>query len=147
MKHVLLDTNILMDACFRRKPDGHPSMELIRQCQLRRFEAYTTFWSIMTVMYLMDEARDMHGRRIATKQEIMTIAAGLMAWTTVIDTTNGHFATGFALGWSDWEDAVIYAAADAHPLVESVVTNDRKFATRTARLPGIKAVLAHKLLN
>ena len=94
----------------------------------------------MTLMYLMDAARDSNDKRIWTKPQIMAETAMLLTFITVIDANNAAFATGLAMGWTDWEDAIIHAAGDAHPLVECVVTNEKKFMTRTEKLPGIKAV-------
>jgi predicted nucleic acid-binding protein len=146
MKHVFLDTNILVDHCFRRKPANDPSLELIRRCQQRVMIAYSAPWCIMTVMYLMDQARDQKGKRMLSKERIMAEAGLMLSFITLIETNNASFLTAFALGWSDWGDAVIHALADAHPKVEAIVTNDNGFVRRSAVLrkkgvQGVKAVL------
>ncbi len=146
MKHVLLDTNILLDRSFQRAPGNAPSMEVLRRCQRGVLHGYATGWTIMTLMYLMDAARDAKGQRIWTKSEIMAETATLLTFITVIDANNAAFVNGLALGWTDWEDAVIYAAGDAHPLIEGVVTKEKKFVARTEKLPGIKAVLPTEVL-
>ncbi|MDX9750705.1 MAG: hypothetical protein RBT71_06455 [Flavobacteriales bacterium] len=146
MKHVLLDTNILLDRSFQRAPANAPSLEVLRRCQRGVLHGYATGWSIMTLMYLMDAARDANGKRIWTKPQIMAETAMLLTFITVMEANNAAFTNGLALGWTDWEDAIIYAAGDAHPLIEGVVTKEKKFVARTQKLPGIKAVYPADLL-
>lgn len=147
MKFVFLDLNIIMDQCFRRKPDHDPSLEIMRLCQQRKLHAYTSAWCVMTVMYMMGEARDVAGTRIWTKQAVLSYAGSLLSFVSLIETTNRDFATGFSLGWEDWEDALIYAVADLHPKVEAIVTNDRKFINRTKKLKGVKAITPAETLK
>lgn len=139
MKYLYLDTNILMNVVFKRVPDSHPSVILLRHCQQGHFSAYTSEWCIMTLMYMMDQLRDGRNQRIWSKQEIMKQTGKLLSFVTMVSSSNGSFAGAFAMEWPDWEDAVIYAVADAHPLIDAIVTNDAKFIRRTKRLPGIKA--------
>ncbi|MBV6403762.1 MAG: hypothetical protein IT228_09510 [Flavobacteriales bacterium] len=146
MKHILLDTNILLDRSFQRAPANTASMEVLRRCQLGQLHGYATGWTIMTLMYLMDAARDAKGQRIWTKPLIIAETSMLLTFITVIEANNTAFANGLAMGWTDWEDAVIYAAGDAHPLVEAVVTKEKKFVARTGKLPGIKAVYPSDVL-
>ncbi len=140
MKHILLDTNILADLGMKRRDEKDPGIQLLRSCQRGGVRAYATGWSIMTFMYIMDSARDKRGARMCTKAEVMSEASALLTFVTVIEANNPAFAMGLAMEWADWEDAIIYAAADAHPLIEAIVTNDAAFRKRTRKLPGIKAI-------
>ncbi|MCC6541123.1 MAG: hypothetical protein IT225_02775 [Flavobacteriales bacterium] len=140
MKHILLDTNILVDLGIRHRDEKDPGIRLLRTCQQGKLHAYATGWSVMSLMYLMDSARNERGERMCSKAEVMAEASALLTFVTVIDANNSAFAMGLAMGWADWEDAIIYAAGDSHPLIEAVVTNDKKFRNRTKKLPGIKAI-------
>jgi len=140
MNHILLDTNILLDRSFRQAPDNAAGIQVLRGCQLRKWNGYATPWSVMTMMYLMDAARDSVDRRIWTKAQIMTEVAGLLTFITLVEGNNGAFTAGFSLGWADWEDAVLYSIAESHPQIEAIVTNDKGFVTRTKKLPGVKAI-------
>jgi len=146
MKHIFLDTNILVDHCFRRKAANDPSLELIRRCQQRELIAYSAPWCIMTVMYLMDQARDEKDKRMLSKERIMAEAGLMLSFITLIETNNASFITAFTLGWSDWEDAVIHAMANAHHKVEAIVTNDNGFMRRTKGLQGVKALLPSQVM-
>jgi predicted nucleic acid-binding protein len=146
MKHVFLDTNILVDQCFRRKKANDPSLVLMRLCQQGVLSAYTSSWCLMTMMYLMDEARGPEGRRIWTKKEILAETASLLSFVTVVEAGNGHFARAFTIGWADWEDAIIHAVAEGHGQIEVVVTNDRKYVNRTKKDPGVQALLPSDVL-
>ena len=146
MKHVLLDTNILVDRSFRQLPHDAPSLQVLRGCQLSIWQGYTTTWSLMTLMYLMDASRDPSGRRIWTKRQIVHEATSLLTFITVVEAGNGSFNAGFTMAWSDWGDAVIYSIANDHPLIEAIVTNDADFVKRTKKLPGIKAIAPGDLL-
>lgn len=140
MKHILLDTNVLIDLGMKRRDEKDPGIQLLRSCQQGRVQAYATGWSIMTLMYIMDSARDERGTRMCTKAEVMSEASALLTFVTVIEANNSAFAMGLAMGWTDWEDAIIYATGDSHPLIEAIVTNDAAFQKRTKKLPGIKAI-------
>jgi predicted nucleic acid-binding protein len=147
MKHVLIDTNILVDRSFRRAPQNVSSMEVLRRCQHGALHGYTTTWSLMTLMYLMEEARDAHGKRIFSKADITAETIDLLTFITLVDAGNATVLGGLALGWPDWEDAIIYHAANSHPLVEAIVTNDGKFVKRAKALKGIKAMTPSELLK
>ena len=140
MKHIFLDTNILVDLSIRRRPESDPSIRLLRACQQGTLQGYTTTWSLMTLMYLMDAARDEHGRRMCTKAEVVSEATALLTFLHLVDSNSAAMAGGLALGWPDWEDAILYRLADSHPQIEAIVTNDDKFRKRTKALPGIRAV-------
>jgi predicted nucleic acid-binding protein len=147
MKYILLDTNILLDRSFQRAPFNSPSLEVMRRCQQREFHGHVTTWSLMTLMYLMDQARDDQGSRIWTKQQITSEANTLLTFLTLVDTDHPAFAAGFGLGWADWEDAILYALADNHPQIEVILTNDKPFIKRSKALPGIKAMGPAELLK
>lgn len=147
MKAILLDTNILMDRSFNRAPANAPSMEVLRQCQQHMLSGYITTWCLMTLMYMMDEARDNKDDRIWTKAEIMAEAADLLSFITLVDGGNAAVLGGMAMGWADWEDAIIYRIADSHPEIEAIVTNDKKFITRTKALKGVKAMQPAEILK
>lgn len=140
MRHIYIDTNMMLNVVFNRVPDDHPSVILMRRCQQGHFTAYTSEWCVMTLMYMMDQLRDEKDRRVWTKQEIMKQTGKLISFVTMINGGNGVFAGAFAMEWADWEDAIIYAAADTHPLIEAIITNDAAFQRRTKKLPGIKAI-------
>lgn len=147
MKHILLDTNILADLGMRHRDENDPSIQLLRACQQGRIQAYAAGWSIMTLMYLMDAARDERGARLCTKAEVMSEASALLTFITVVEANNSTFALGLGMGWADWEDAIIYATGDSHPLIEAIITNDDKFIKRTKAMCGIKALLPAELLG
>jgi hypothetical protein len=58
----------------------------------------------MTVMYLMDQARDEKGKKMLSKERIIAEAGLMLSFITLIETSNASFLTAFALRWSDWED-------------------------------------------
>lgn len=140
MTGIFLDTNILVDLFVRRKPEEDASVELLRACQQRELQGYTSSWCLMTLMYLMDQARDAQGKRMCTKAEIVNETTGLLTFLTVVDADNIAIAAGLTLGWSDWEDAILYTLANKHPRIEAIITNDKAFIKRTKKLPGIRAM-------
>ena len=146
MKHIYIDTNMMMNVVFKRVPDTHPSVALLRRCQQGHFSAYTSEWCIMTLMYMMDQLRDEHHKRVWSKQDIMKQTGKLLAFVTLVNGGNGTFAGAFAMEWPDWEDAIIYAVADAHPLIECIVTDDAKFIRRAKRLQGVKVVAPDEVI-
>lgn len=141
MKHIYIDTNLMVNVVFKRVSATHPSVTLLRHCQQGHFSAYTSEWCIMTLMYMMDQLRDEEHKRVWSKQAIMQQTGKLLSFMNLVSAGNGAFAGAFAMEWTDWEDAIIYAVADAHPLIECVVTNDAKFIHRARRLPGIRSHL------
>lgn len=100
---VLFDTNVLLDVILDRKPFATPATLLLAEVERGYLQGYLCATTITTIYYLTAKAL---GNRVAVEavRKLLTIFE--------IAPVNRHvLETALSLGFRDFEDAVIYAAA------------------------------------
>jgi predicted nucleic acid-binding protein len=118
---VLLDTNVILDLMLARAPFDRPAIELAAAAVRGDIVAYVCATSVTTIHYIARKqlGRDGAARAVGTLLEAFRVAA-------VTDVVLQH---ALARDFSDFEDAVIDAAAE-HVGATAIVTRDAKgFAT------------------
>ena len=120
MKHVFLDTNILVDFVLADRPD-HKYAELIMRCiQTGRLCAYTSAQSLLDLSYIISKGNK------ARISEIGKIVQQFSNTLIVCDTLKHHVSMAANHYCDDFEDAVLAATAlDAY--CDLIVTNDATF--------------------
>lgn len=100
---VLFDTNVLLDVILDREPFATPATLLLAEVERGYLQGYLCATTITTIYYLTAKAL---GNRVAVEavRKLLTIFE--------IAPVNRHvLETALSLGFRDFEDAVIYAAA------------------------------------
>ncbi|MBO4536514.1 MAG: PIN domain-containing protein [Bacteroidales bacterium] len=120
MKHVFLDTNILVDLILVNRPD-HKYAEMILKCvQTGKLLCYTSTQSLLDLAYIITK-----GNRTRIP-DIGNIIQKISNDFIVCDTLKHHVSLAAAHYSSDFEDAVIAATAiDVY--CDLIVTNDSTF--------------------
>ncbi len=102
---VFLDTNILLDIIEQRMPFFTSSQAILDECDMQGIEVSVAWHGVATVFYITARKQ---GEAYA-----LQMIQDLLSWTTVA--TVGHSEALSALGYgiTDYEDALIAAAAQA----------------------------------
>ena len=118
MKIVLLDTDVILDFFFDRKPYADDAREVLTLCENGKIKGYTTPVIIANVYYLL---------RKTAKHDI--VIARIKLLLTIIDVINmDRRAVLGALNsaFKDFEDALQHFAAQEHGAVEAILTRNVK---------------------
>jgi len=100
---VLFDTNVLLDVLLDRAPFAVPASLLLAEVELGSLQGYLGATTVTTIYYLTAKVL---GQPLATE------AMEKLLQIFEIASVNRHVLTSApALGFSDFEDAVIYASA------------------------------------
>ena len=120
MKHIFLDTNILVDLVLQDRP-YHKYAEMILKCvQTGKLLAYTSTQSILDLSYICTKGNK------SRVSEIGKIVQKISNDFIVCDTVQHHLALAAQHYSTDYEDAVLAATAiDAY--CDLIVTGDVLF--------------------
>jgi len=112
---VFLDTNILLDIVEQRLPFYTASQAVLDECDQRGFEIFVAWHGIATVFYITARKR---GEVYA-----LEMIRELLTWATVATVGQDEAREALGYGITDYEDALIAAAASASS-VDWLVTRD-----------------------
>lgn len=112
---VFLDTNILLDIVEQRMPFYTASQAVLDECDQRGFEVFVAWHGIATVFYITAKKQ---GDAYA-----LQMIRDLLGWATVATVGQGEAVDALGYGITDYEDALIAAAASSSG-VDWLVTRD-----------------------
>jgi predicted nucleic acid-binding protein len=113
---VLFDTNIVLDVLLDRRPHSIAAARLMTYVDEGPLDGILGATSVTTLYYLVGKAI---GRRDADEN-----VRRLLAIFNVAPVGQGVLLDAIALGWSDFEDAVLHEAA-RHAEATGIVTRDQ----------------------
>lgn len=120
MKHVFLDTNVLVDYAFESRPYHKYADCILKAVQTGRLRAYTSTQSLLDLSYIFTK-----GNKTRIK-EVGNLVQTLSKYLIVCDTLKHHLSLAAAHYASDFEDAVLAATAiDVY--CDLIVTGDVMF--------------------
>jgi predicted nucleic acid-binding protein len=122
---VLFDTNVILDVLLARAPHAAFAARLLDLVDRRKIEGLLCATTVTTLHYLAAKAV---GRRKAERQ-----VRDLLAMFGIAPVDHAVLAQALALGFPDYEDAVLHEAARAAGAVGIVTRNRKDF--RAASLP------------
>lgn len=112
---VFLDTNILLDIVEQRLPFYAASQAVLDECDQRGFEVFVAWHGIATVFYIT--------ARKCGEVYALEMIRDLLTWATVATVGQDEARAALGYGITDYEDALIAAAAAASG-VDWLVTRD-----------------------
>ncbi len=122
MKHLFVDTNVLLDFIMRRAPFAVPAAELFQLAENRSIWLYCSSLSFSQAHYIL---RKVVGS--AKAQEILLDIADIV---TIIAVDSRAVNDALRSSFNDFEDALQYfavmAKAEAESTIEAIVTRDPK---------------------
>lgn len=118
MDKVLIDTDVLMDFFFDRKPFSKFATELINQCANRQVQGFTTPIIISNVYYLLRKTADHEIIVEKLKQLLMIIEIVKVDKNIVLNALNSEF--------KDLEDAFQNFSAVENEQIKIIITRNLK---------------------
>ena len=120
MKHVFLDTNILVDYVFKERPYHEFALLIFRTVKSQKIVGYTSTQSLMDLVYIYTKGNKHRIRE--TGSLIHKICDSLI----VCDTLKHHLSLVIANYYDDLEDAVQTAKAIDN-YCDVIVSGNRNF--------------------
>jgi len=137
LKRLLLDVNVVLDVLLRRPPFAEAARALWAAAERQEIEALVPAHGATTIFYVAARERDARSAR--------KLMHDLLAVLGVAPVDGRVLHRALALSWSDYEDAICAAAAEAASC-EAIVSRDPK-DFRDSPVPVVDPVTALGLLS
>ncbi len=118
MEKVLLDTDVLMDFFFDRKPFARYSTKLINLCAERQIQGYTTPVIISNVYYLL--------RKVAKHNIIVEKIKQLLTIIDIVKMDKNVVLSALNSEFKDFEDALQNFSAIENGQIKIILTRNLK---------------------
>jgi predicted nucleic acid-binding protein len=120
MRHLFLDTNVIIDLLADRKPFSESSSKLFDYAEKGKINLYISALSYSNIYYIV--------RKICSHKQMLAMLRELEAMTTTVDVTKQIIATALHSSFKDYEDAIQYNTALSNKKIEAIITrNPRDF--------------------
>ncbi|MES1937481.1 type II toxin-antitoxin system VapC family toxin [Salinisphaera hydrothermalis] len=117
---ILIDLNVVLDVVQKREPHYTASAAVMGRVTDGRVAACLPAHAFTTLHYLVS--------RHQTETTANRVVDWLLRYFEVAGTTSRELRRARALGWPDFEDAVVAAAAESHSCTHIVTRNVRDFS-------------------
>ena len=119
MKHIFLDTNIIIDIFAARAPHDIAAIELYRLAKDNKIKIYISAESFTTIYYILRINKIAHNKCLMIFQD-------LLKTTTVMTTNELIISKAVQIGFDDFEDGVQFISAKSNSKINLIVTRDKK---------------------
>ncbi|TAE83067.1 MAG: PIN domain-containing protein [Bacteroidetes bacterium] len=118
MKHIFLDTNVLIDFLADRKPFSIEAARLFDYSFKKKVTIYVSSVSYNNIYYIL--------RQSCKHAETIKILSELQEWTEIIDVSKYVIREALKSEFKDFEDAIQYNCAKSLSKIDCIVTRDTK---------------------
>jgi predicted nucleic acid-binding protein len=118
MKHVFIDTNILMDMLFHRVPYKYHALELFTLQEKKLMTTYTSSNTILSVAYYLN--------KVNPAKVVKKILVKLIEDVQVIEINKSMLLSGIISLTEDYEDAVQIHCALSNRKITHIITRNKK---------------------
>ena len=119
MKHIFLDTNIIIDIFAARAPHDIAAIELYRLAKDNKIKIYISAESFTTIYYILRINKIAHNKCLLIFQD-------LLKTTTVMTPNELIISKAVQIGFDDFEDGVQFISAKSNSKINLIVTRDKK---------------------
>ncbi|SMO69433.1 type II toxin-antitoxin system VapC family toxin [Solitalea koreensis] len=126
MKHIFLDTNVLIDFLADRKPFSEEAAKLFNYSFQKKVTIYVATVSYNNIYYIL--------RQSCAHSKTIKILAELQEWTESVDLSKDVIRKALKSDFKDFEDAIQYNCAKTLNKIDCLVTRDTK-DFKTSSLP------------
>ena len=119
MKHIFLDTNIIVDIFAARAPYDIAAIDLYRLAKDNKIKIYISAESFTTIYYILRINKIAHNKCLMIFQD-------LLKTTTVMTTNELIISKAVQIGFDDFEDGVQFISAKSNSKINLIVTRDKK---------------------
>ncbi|MFN5418293.1 MAG: type II toxin-antitoxin system VapC family toxin [Flavobacteriia bacterium] len=118
MKHIFLDTNIVLDVLANRKPFSDSASELFEKAQREKVKLYISSLSYNKIYYILN-------KQISHKATI-AILKDLEELIETLDVSSKEIKKSLYSEFSDFEDAIQYYSALSNKKIDVIITRNPK---------------------
>jgi predicted nucleic acid-binding protein len=118
MKHLFLDTNVIIDLLIDRKPFSEPVAQLFEYAEKGKITLYISALSYSNIYYIV--------KKTCTHRQMLSLLRDLEAITATIGVTKQIITDSLNTGFSDFEDAIQYNTALSNKKITAIITRDAK---------------------
>lgn len=138
MKHLFLDTNILLDFLTDRQPFSEQAATLFQFAKDGKVKLYVAAISFNNIYYIV--------RQVQTHSKIIELLKSLAQLVEIIAVDDSVLKSALASDFKDFEDAIQSFAAESIPEMEAIITRNQK-DFKKSNLPVFTSESAIALLN
>jgi predicted nucleic acid-binding protein len=118
MKKVMIDTDVILDFFFDRKPHSDNSTVILNQCELGQLEGYITPVIISNIYYIL--------RRTAKHEKVIEKLKQLLKITQILQMNRQVIEKALDSDFKDFEDALQNFSAVNYGKIEVIITRNVK---------------------
>ncbi len=118
MKTVFIDTDILLDFYFGRKPFGDYAEQVLVLCENKKLEAFISIQSIITCYYFL--------RKEIGKVKAVEHLQQLLQIVSIIETDKQDILIAFNSNFHELEEALLHGAATKVDYTDAIITRNTK---------------------
>jgi predicted nucleic acid-binding protein len=118
---LLIDTNVILDACLSREPWHENAEKLILACAEEKVVGCVTASSVTDIYYILN-------KELRSAEQAKQALLNIITLLDVLDVTGTDCAKAFELPLPDYEDALLAYCATRHKVDRIVTRNLKHFA-------------------
>lgn len=118
MKHIFVDTNVIIDLIADRRPFSKHAIELFSFAENNKIKLYTTSLSLVTTHYML--------KKYVDEKALRGIIINVLEFMTVIPVGGETIKKSLRSGHKDFEDAVQITAASSIEKMDYIATRNIK---------------------
>lgn len=118
MKHLFLDTNVIIDVLANREPFSNASSKLLDYGDKGKLNIYVSALSYSNIYYIL--------RKTCSHKEMISLLKDIKAISTIMDVTGDIINKAIESGLKDFEDAIQLNTALSNKKIQAIVTRDIK---------------------
>ena len=118
MKHLFLDTNVIIDVLANREPFSNVSSKLLDYGDKGKLNIYISALSYSNIYYIL--------RKTCSHKEMISLLKDIKAISTTMDVTGDIINKAIESGLKDFEDAIQFNTALSNKKIQAMVTRDIK---------------------
>ncbi|MEK7720529.1 MAG: PIN domain-containing protein [Bacteroidota bacterium] len=118
MRKILIDTDVILDFFFDRKPFSDNAAKVLSLCESREIKGFITSVIISNVYYLLRQTSK-HGKVIEKLMQLVTI-------TEILTTDRDVIIKALNSNFNDFEDALQNYSAELNGQIDLIVTRNIK---------------------
>ncbi len=118
MKHLFLDTNVIIDVLANREPFSNDSSRLFDYADKGNLSVYISALSYSNIYYIL--------RKTCSHKEMVSLLKDIKAISMTMDVTESIIDRSLDSGLKDLEDAIQLNTALSNKKIQAIVTRDIK---------------------
>ncbi len=118
MRHLLLDTNAIIDLMANRAPFSKPVAQLISLSIDGKLKIYASSLSYSNIYYIL--------KRSKSHKQVIQLLEDFFALTEIVEVSRSTISNALSSDFKDLEDAIQYQCAISIKKIEMIVSRDAK---------------------